>query len=80
MEEKLIQIIKKMTGVDFEDRNDLRDTNLFSDKIGLCPRDLVALCVTVAEEFGINIKEVNLNLTKFDTFNHILLIVKRYGN
>ena len=74
----LNEVFKEKTGIDFNSKESLKNVNLFSDKINLQPRDLVTVCISIEKIFDIKFDEKEFLDRKFDTFNKIVELIKKY--
>lgn len=73
--EKLVEIIKRRTGKDFEKMNDLKEAKLLGSDIRLPARELVLILYDIEEVFGISVSKQAVLDGKFDSYSHIMELV-----
>lgn len=76
IESRLISILHRRAHFDFEAGIDDRDEELLGQKIGMPPRELVLTLYDIERDFGIEIPQRAVIDGSFNTFNHILRIIK----
>lgn len=77
IENKLFQIFKKRTKIDFEAHKELQNKNVFDVEINLQPRELVYILYDIEKEFNIKVPDHYLINKKFCSFEMIEKIVKK---
>lgn len=75
--EKICEIFKNRTNIDFDKNVDLRKENFFGLKLNINPRDLVMIYMDLKIIVGINFEEKDLLLKKFDTYENVIALVEK---
>lgn len=74
--EKIIEvfsdIMKSLTGIEFENKIELKKEKLLGEKINLKARDLLIILYKVEKTFSVSIPEKSIYDGNFDTYDHIL--------
>lgn len=76
IELRLATILLKRTCFDFNANMDNRNEELLGQKIGMPARELVLTLYDIERDFGIRVPERAIIDGSFDTFNHIMEIIK----
>ena len=77
--DKINDIYRLRTGIDFEKNPDLQSEKLMGIKLNVPVRALVLLLLDIERETGIKIPEEEVLNNKFDSYIHILQIVEAAG-
>lgn len=75
IEEKLVEIFKKRSGIDFSTYQWLKDKSVFGREINLPPREMVYILSDVERRFCVRIPDRYLVNKKFNSFNAIYQII-----
>lgn len=76
IESNICVIFKKRANIDFKVNYDLKGEKLLGAKIRMPARELVLTLFDIQREYNIIIPEKIINDNYFDTFNHIIEIIK----
>lgn len=75
-ESKIIEIfsniMKMLTGIEFESQAELKTEKLLGGRINLKARDLLVVLDNIENAFSVSISEESICDGQFDTYDHIL--------
>ena len=75
-ESKIIEIfsniMKMLTGIEFERQTELKTEKLLGGRINLKARDLLVVLDNIENAFSVSISEESICDGQFDTYDHIL--------
>lgn len=77
--DKINDIFRLRTGIDFEENPELKSEKLMGIKLNVPVRALVLLLLDIEKETGIKIPEEEVLNNNFDSYIHILRIVEARG-
>lgn len=81
IESHLAVILQKRAHIDFKANINYRDEKLLGQTIGMPARELLLTLFDIEKEFSIKIPEQSITNGSFDTYNHILKIIREsFGN
>lgn len=76
MEEKIIDILVEMLGLTTEQKNDIKNANLF--EYGLDSLKVIELIVQLEAAFGIFIDDDDLLINNFGSISDICVMINKY--